>query len=144
MTNINYILKTDHPITFRAEAYEDIGYDSTGKVWPEPPDTTVGLLLQFTGDNQVGLMATGSGAYYAGVNEVPSYSGENITVRTCGIVLLTVGATDVVAGNFVKQDTATAQRIIPLAGGEDPDVVIGQAMTGGTAGGKVKVILRGF
>jgi hypothetical protein len=143
MTNVNYILKTDHPITFPATAFENIGYDSTGKVWPEPPDTTVGLLLQFTGDNQVGLMSTSSGAYFAGVNEVPAYAGENITVRTCGIVLLTVGGTDVVAGNFVKQG-GTAQTVIPMAGADDPNLVIGQAMTGGTAGGKVKVILRGF
>jgi hypothetical protein len=27
---------------------------------------------------------------------------------------------------------------------DDPNLVIGQAMTGGTAGDKVKVILRGF
>ena len=142
MTNTNYILKRDIPITFSAVAASDIGYDSTGKTWPEPPDTTVGLLLQFVDDQTVDLCDVSSGEYFAGVSEVPAYAGERITVRTCGIILCTAGAT-VVAGQPVKVDDGTSQRVKP-AGATEATKIIGRAITGGSTGDKVKVLLRGY
>ncbi|MHA1368141.1 MAG: hypothetical protein ACTSRA_00310 [Promethearchaeota archaeon] len=142
MTNVNYILKRDFPITFEATATEDLGMDSTGKTWPEAPDTTVGLLLQFTGDDQVGLCDPSSGTYFAGVSEIPVYSGQKATVRTSGIILVVAGET-IVAGQHVKVDESTSQRVA-VAGATEATKIIGRAITGGNDGDTIKILLRGY
>lgn len=105
--NTTYFLQTDNPITISATAGEDIGYDDT-PIYPLPPNTTTGLILQWCGNNMVCLMAAGSVCSYAGVNEIPSREDELITVRKVGIVWLVVGPAGIVTTGDMVYSDATA------------------------------------
>lgn len=148
----NYVLKRDWPITLSLEAGEDVGYDSTGKTWPEPPSTEVGFPLYIGHDGKVYLMTTASTGAYIGISEVPAYSGRKITIRKAGVIIFKVGTTGVDPGDLVQfqHTSGTAGDVIPWTDNDGESKLVGQAITGGTkrvsstSYSTVQVVLKGW